>query len=202
MASYKIRPTRNWDPEDEQPTEAETEQIGVPDTRKLVEDTTKYPFNAVALIESEYFSDFSEFTGTGFLCENYLLITCAHNVRNDYLQPADEVIITFGLNGKKDHSNKKQIVLEGCDFTVPENYKRHTDHCDIAWVNLKLYHQQNHPIRWTLTDLPNESFLTCSIPDKDGKFDKFIIGNLSLCGKKVNVYIHIINIIFTQLEYK
>ena len=135
----------------------------------------------MAYIESEYFSDKGGYAGTGFLCENYLFITCAHNVRNDFLQPAKTVTITFGLNGEKDYSKKKQIFLEGDDFTVPENYKSKTDYCDIAWVNLKQYHKQSNSIRWALADLPNESFMTCSIPKKDGKLDK----DLSLCGKNV-----------------
>ena len=185
MASDKKRPTNNWVPAEEQPPEAEIEQRGVPDTRRLVKDTTKHPFNAVAFIEIKYFSDDRGYCGTGFLCENYLFITCAHNVRDNSLQPAKEVTITFGVNGEKDYSKKTKIILEGCDFMVPEKYNSKVDYCDIAWVNLKKYYQQNNTIQWDLADLPNMYFRTCSIPDEEGMLDVA----LSLSGKNVYVYI-------------
>ena len=191
MESYKKLPTRNWAPDYEQPSEAENKFVEVEDTRKLVEDTTKYPFKAVAFVESEYFSDDIELAGTGFLCENNLFMTVAHNVRDDDRKAAKIVKITFGLDGEEDYSKKKQILLEGCDFTVPKKYKKKTDDCDIAWVDLQEYYRQKveegYPLEWDLSDLPNEFFFSCSIPYEDGKLNR----DFSLCGKNINSLIDI-----------
>ena len=96
----------------------------VGDAREMVEDTTKYPYNAVAFIEADYHTDDNEMAATGFYCENSLFITAAHNVRDRNLKAANNIKITFGLNGFEDFSAKKQILLNGCDFTVPEEYKK------------------------------------------------------------------------------
>ena len=148
----------------------------VRDDRGLVEDSEKYPHEAVAYIETDYFTHDNEFFGTGFLCENSLFITAAHNVRDKDRKPANNVQITFGLNGREDYFKKKQILLNGCDFIVPEKYEKPTDKFDIAWVDLKQYHCQKvaegHQLEWDLTHLPNQCFYTCSIPAEEGILDE------------------------------
>ena len=184
MAGRKY-PTRKFLQENEMPMEAENKYKGVADNRKLVKDTAKYPFKAVAYIETEFFSDNDELGGTGFLCQNNLFMTVAHNVRDpDFVEDAArKVRITFALNGESDQINKKKIVLDGSDFTVPKKYKKKTDECDIAWVDLKqLYLQKarsGEVIDWDLSDLPKDCFYTCSIPEEHGKLNK----HLQLCGK-------------------
>ena len=54
----------------------------VGDAREMVEDTTKYPYKAVAFIEAEFIeADHhtvdNELAGTGFYCENSLFITAS-----------------------------------------------------------------------------------------------------------------------------
>ena len=187
MASKKF-PTRHIVPEEETLMDAENTYKNVEETRRLVEDTTKYPYKAIAYLETQYFSDANELGGTGFLCENNLFITVAHNVWDaDEGRPAKNVTITFGLDGEEDYSKRKQIVLEGCDFTVPKKYKKKTDECDIAWVDLQQCYRRKveseEPISWELTDLPDQSFYTCSIPESHGELDK----GISICGK----YLHL-----------
>ena len=169
--------------------DAENKYKGVKDTRKLVTDTTKYPFKAVAYVETNFFSDNSELGGTGFLCQDNIFLTVAHNVRDpDFVEDAARTVkIFFGLNGEDDQSNKKIITLKGSDFTVPRKYKKKTDECDIAWVDLNQYYQETiesgHQISWDLSDLPNEYFYTCSIPEEHGTLDE----KISICGEYINL---------------
>ena len=171
-------------PQDEEvEVEAHNRYTNVEDTRRLVKDTTKYPHNAVAFVESQYYSSADEFAATGFLCDDFIFMTAAHNVRNGDGEAAKAVKITFGLNGEKDYPSKKQIILDGSEFTVPKNYKKKTDHCDIAWINLQNYYDKkvgkgDFP-SWNLSDLPESHFYTCSIPEEDGKLKK----NFRLSGK-------------------
>ena len=169
--------------------QAENRFVNVEDTRKLVEDTTCYPFNSVSFITSvmgyDEDGDEKEFSGTGFLCENNLFLTVAHNVRygKDGRKKADKVTINFGLNGAKGFYEERQITLNGCDFTVPTDYKKQTDEYDIAWINIEKYYNEcidkQISLSWDLSDVPKECFFTCSIPQEDGKLGR----DFSICGK-------------------
>ena len=85
MAKFNQSANLSWVPEMDESTQAENRFANVEDTRKLVEDTTCYPFKSVAFITSvmgyDEDGDEKEFSGTGFLCENNLFLTVAHNVR-------------------------------------------------------------------------------------------------------------------------
>ena len=189
MAKYNKSAKWNWVPEMDETIQAENKFINVEDTRKLVEDTTGYPFKSIGFITSvmgyDEDGDEIESTGTGFLCENNLFLTVAHNVRygKDGRKKADKVTINFGFNGAKDNLEERQIVLNGSDFTVPTDYKTKTDEYDIAWINIEKYYNQcidkEISLSWDLTDLPMECFFTCTIPEEDGKLSK----DFSICGK-------------------
>ena len=53
------------------------------DLRRLVKDTNYFPYNVIAFIETEFLSNDVSFASTGFLADQYLFITCAHNVRDE-----------------------------------------------------------------------------------------------------------------------
>ena len=189
MAKYNKSAKWNWVPEMDETIQSENKFINVEDTRKLVEDTTCYPFKSVAFITSvmgyDEDGDEIECAGTGFLCENNLFMTVAHNVRygKNGRKRADKVTINFGFNGAKDNLEERQIVLNGSDFTVPTDYQKQTDEYDIAWINIEKYYNEcidkQISLSWDLTDVPRECFFTCSIPQEDGKLDR----DFSICGK-------------------
>ena len=68
------------------------------DLRCRVVDTSQYPNNVIAYMVMEYLSDDTSFAGTGFLADQYMFITCAHNVRDKERRAAARTVeITFGL---------------------------------------------------------------------------------------------------------
>lgn len=152
------------------------------DERRKVSDTSQYPYVAVAHMSMWYLGNSNRYSGTGFLADKHIFITCAHNVRDDQNGPARSVHIRFGVDGDTNQAEIKTIKVEGKDFTVPENYKRGMDPSDIAWIDLKLYHgtklDQDIAMDWLLSDLPSSSFLTRKIPEAHG----VIKGNFSICG--------------------
>merc|ERR1712136_381536 len=111
-------------------------------------------------------------------------MTVAHNVRygKNGRKRADKVSINFGFNGAKDNLEERQIVLDGSDFTVPTDYQKQTDECDIAWINIEKYYNEcidkQVSLSWDLSDVPKEYFFTCSIPQEDGKLGR----DFSICG--------------------
>ena len=154
------------------------------DERRKVSDTSQYPYLAVAHMSMWYLGNPSRYSGTGFLADQHIFITCAHNVRDDKNDPARSIHIRFGVDGDTDQAEIKTLKVDGKDFTVPENYKKDMDPSDIAWIDLKLYHKtkldQDIAMNWKLSDLPSLSFMTRKIPETHG----VIKGNFSICGNK------------------
>ena len=148
------------------------------DTRQRVEDTSKYPFNAIAFLEMGFFSDHKTYSGSAFLADSNILVTVAHNVRDKNKSPARYVNVTFGLNGLDIAHKKKKIRLRGSDFRVPDSYQTAMDANDIAWVNLKELYNKTKTLEWSLKDLPQDSFSTCSIPESHGSLDE----HFTICG--------------------
>ena len=147
-------------------------------TRHRVEDTSKYPFNAIAFLEFGFNSDDQMYSGSAFLADSNILVTVAHNVRDDNNEPAKYVNVVFGLNGLTTMNQKKKIKLKGKDFRVPDSYERAMDPNDIAWVNLKDLSNTAENPNWSLHDLPQDSFSTCTIPDSHGPLE----GQFTICG--------------------
>ena len=84
---------------------------------------------------------------------------------------------------KADSGKKKKFSFTGQDFTVPDNYKKGTDENDIAWLDLREYHEEKTKngitLNWSLSELPSTTFRTSRIPDDHGPLkDVFAI-----CGK-------------------
>ena len=175
--------------EEDETLRAEMSFLNVKTTRTLVQDTTTYPFNAIAFMSfvmgKDDDGDEQNCVGTGFLCENNVFLTCAHNVRygKKCQTAAEKVFLNFGLNGEADYYEDRKIPLKGSDFTVPDRYKRETDDWDFAWIDLNQYYEQKVKkgcsLKWNLTDLPKECFYTRAIPKADGTLDE----EFSLCGK-------------------
>ena len=203
MANVRKLPTSVL--EEEERVQAECAFSNVEDTRQLVEDTTKYPFEAVAYMTmvmcDEDGNERDGYSGTGFLCENYRFLTAAHCVRykskdesgKNCLKPAGKVTIRFGNNEAKGYTPDKQIDCKGCNFIVPKEYKIAADGCDIAWIDLQQYYNdkvsdEGTSLTWDLTDLPKNCFYTCSIPEEEGKLCK----DISICGK-YSLVIHLKN---------
>ena len=152
------------------------------DERKKVADTSQYPHMAIARMSMWFLGHQGNYFGTGFLADQHVFITCAHNVRGDNNDPATSIHIRFGINGDADKTEMKTLKLEGKDFTVPESFKEGMDSSDIAWIDLKQYHQtmsdQGIGMNWAVNDLPSSWFWTKKIPDAHGT----IKGNFSICG--------------------
>ena len=189
MDAFKNVPKLSSKAEEGETVRAEMSFINVKTTRRLVQDTTTYPFKAVAFMSfvmgEDEDGDENEYAGTGFLCENNVFLTCAHNVRygKKGRKAAEKVCLNFGQNGEADNNEDQKIPLKGSDFTVPDSYKMEVDDWDIAWIDLNQYYEQKVKegcsLKWNLTDLPKECFYTCAIPEADGKLDE----EFSLCGK-------------------
>ena len=156
------------------------------DERRKVSNTSKYPYLAIAHISMWYFGNPSRYSGTGFLADQHIFITCAHNIRDDNNDPARSIHIRFGVDGETNQAEIKTLKIDGKDFFVPGNYKKGMDPSDIAWIDLKLYHKtkvnQDIAMNWEMSDLPLFSFVTRKIPETHG----VIKGNFSICGNKVN----------------
>ena len=172
--------------------EIKTQSIDLPevvnfgsDTRRQITATTDFPHNAVARMIMTFFSNASRYGGTGFLTEDYIFITAAHNVRdsNNGNHFANRITLWFGLDGDMNRGATKAIELNGQDFTVPSSYQEATDWCDVAWVDLKKYVAdklvQNKALSWGVDDLPTDFFHKCKIPDQHGALN----GNFTICGK-------------------
>ena len=162
-----------------------------------MKDTKKFPNNAIAFIEIEYLNDLTPYMGTGFLADQFIFITSAHNVMKagkpkkknkksgtkSTKTLAERIEIVFGLNGFTELEASKKIVVHGSDFNVPDGYNREVDEFDIAWINLKEYFEKETakgvPLDWTLRDLPSQSFQTCSVPVKHG----LLSDSFTICGK-------------------
>ena len=129
-----------------------------------------------------FYSDSRKYSGSAFLADSNILVTVAHNVRDDDNQPARFVNVVFGLNGLDTINTKKKIRLKGSDFSVPKSYETAMDSNDIAWVNLKDLHNSRENLKWSLTDLPQPSFATCSIPENHGSLED----HFTICG---NIYL-------------
>ena len=155
------------------------------ETRYRIMDTTIYPHNAIARMIMKMFSKPDLYAGTGFLTDDYIFITAAHNVREDREKSVAEIKIYFALDGDTNWAKGKPIELHGRDFTVPEAYLKSTDFCDIAWIDLKKYiadkTAKKAKLSWSLSDLPKSFFYKCKIPDEYG----VIKGDFSICGNTI-----------------
>ena len=132
------------------------------------------------------------YAATGFLTDNFLFLTAAHNVfdRNNENEPALKVCISFGKNGPSEDSKLVTIEVRGQDFMYPfdedgePKYKHAMDEHDIAWINLAEYHrnqiQENVIMNWGLEDLPKKVFKICAVPESDGKLP----GEYHICGNR------------------
>ena len=83
MADFKRFKTKDVSLDEVEPENAEMVYKDKQDLRRLVKDTNSFPYNVIAFIETEFLSDEDSFAGTGFLADQYLFITCAHNVRDE-----------------------------------------------------------------------------------------------------------------------
>ena len=127
------------------------------------------------------------YIGTGFVTDGGIFITAAHCVRDEAngCRPAEEVTLFFGLDGDANHGATEPIVLTGNDFTVGTGFRRGTDWCDIAWINLRQYVNgkatQGIVFSWSLDELLKGVFYKCKIPDTSGE----IPGAFNISGKYV-----------------
>lgn len=151
------------------------------DLRKIVKDPSQYPNIAIAFMDMEFLNDLTSYMGTGFLADQYIFITAAHNVYKKK-KPARSVEVTFGLNGQEDMDKHKTFSFTGRDFSIPTNYKQETDEYDIAWINLKDYYEKErsngNDLDWSLKDLPYQYFRTCNVPIKHGVLSE----SFTICG--------------------
>ena len=164
------------------------------ETRYMIKDTKIYPHNAIGRMIIRFFSKDELYGATGFLTDDNVFITAAHNVRDPHYfnKAAEEVKIFFGLDGDANMAKVKPIQLTGKDFIVPESYLAYnvpkpTDFCDIAWIDLKQHvidkSAQNIKLSWTIGDLPSSCFYKCKIPDAHGS----ISGDFNICGNFISI---------------
>jgi hypothetical protein len=89
----------------------------------------------------------------------------------------------FAVNGPEDVILTSKIELEGVDFSIPTDYKKATDHCDIAWIDLQNYcdkkMNEGVDLDWSIDDLPTQTFYTCNIPKEPG----LLKGDFHICGR-------------------
>ena len=170
------------------------------DSRNKVIDTQMYPHNAIGRMIVRFHGQVDEYGGTGFLTDDYIFVTAAHNLRvgdSDGIKDAEEIAIYFGLDADDNRDKVKPIQLHGRDFTVPEFYLKPTDYCDIAWIDLKQYaaHKlaEKLKLNWSIDDLPTTFFYKCKIPQKYGAIN----GDFSICGN----FIFIVCIQIRTLRY-
>ena len=140
-------------------------KIDKQDKRTRVKDTSLYPFASIAYLEVEFASDGNIYCGTAFLADKNILVTAAHNIRDDKNRPAKVVKAYFGINGIGKRENTKKIKINGEDFIVPASYKTPNDANDIAWMDLNKFHhrkmQGHSSSEWSLDDLPRKQFVIC-----------------------------------------
>ena len=100
------------------------------DLRYRIIDTKMYPHNAIGRMIVRFYSQADKYGGTGFLTDDYVFVTAAHNVRDsDGIKKAEEIAIYFGLDGDVNQHEVKPIQLHGRDFSVPQSYSKPTDFC-------------------------------------------------------------------------
>ena len=188
MASNPNYVTRDAIQADMQPQEAERD-FGQ-DRRLIVEDTRKFPHNLICFMQMEFEEDdgVKEFSGSGFLCEDFRLLTAAHNIvmiDDNKKVAADSVTFIFGFNGQADLIGKKAFQVEGSAFQIPKDHKEMADRFDIAWINLKEYHEsktaEGVDLEWSIDDLPTKHFITCAIPD-NSLSAVTLEGDYNICG--------------------
>ncbi len=159
------------------------------DNRYLVKDAHVNPHNAIAFMQMEFDlddGDLGEFAGTGFMCENLVFLTAAHNVvqmSRANKNFARAVSLQFAVNGPEDVNLTTKIKLEGDAFSIPKEHKKAADHCDVAWIDLRKYYDRKMgegvDLDWSIADLPTKHFHTCDIPKEPG----LLKGNFHICGR-------------------
>jgi V8-like Glu-specific endopeptidase len=177
------------DHEVEEPEAQGAEMALATDNRYLVKDSHAYPHNAIAFMQMEFDledGDLGEFAGTGFMCQAHMFVTAAHNILRMSTATknfARAVSLQFAVNGPEDVALTKMIELEGVDFSIPTDYKKPTDHCDIAWIDLQNYYdkkmKEGVDLDWSMDDLPTTNFHTCNIPKEPG----LLKGDFHICGR-------------------
>ena len=173
----------------EEPQQQGAEMAAKKDTRYLVKDSHAYPHNAIAFMQMEFDlgdDDLGEFSGTGFMCENLIFLTAAHNVvkmSRVNKNFAKAISLQFAVNGPEDVNLTSKIKLEGSDFSIPKDHKKGADHCDVAWIDLRKYYDgkmnEGVDLEWSLQDLPSKCFITCNIPKEPG----LLKGEFHICGR-------------------
>ena len=66
------------------------------DERRKVTDTSQYPHMAIARTSMWFLGDPNQYSGTGFLADGHIFITCAHNVRDDMKSPNPARSVVLG----------------------------------------------------------------------------------------------------------
>ena len=79
------------------------------DKRYPIKNTRLYPGKAIAKLYIEFYADPTTYEGTGFLADETVLYTNAHNVRdkNQGNIPARKVAVIFGLS---ENSTKSKVL--------------------------------------------------------------------------------------------
>ena len=82
------------------------------DERRKVTDTSQYPHMAIARTSMWFLGDPNQYSGTGFLADGHIFITCAHNVRDDNNDPARSRHIRFGVDGETNQAEIKTLKID------------------------------------------------------------------------------------------
>ncbi|MEB8141400.1 trypsin-like serine peptidase [Mammaliicoccus sciuri] len=100
------------------------ESIIGPDDRKIVKDISKMPNRSIVFIKS-YIDDRRYYSGTGFMIDDYKVITAAHVITSELLDyPVRKIIIEAGYKDEKATFGTANVIKA---YVTPEwkNFRNH-----------------------------------------------------------------------------
>ena len=90
----------------------ENYQLNIKDTRTKVRDVTKYPYNCVGLIVARFSGDQCPVYGTGFLIDEFCVVTVSHNIchkQRKFNPVAEEIFYIPDAHGQDTQNGRIRV---------------------------------------------------------------------------------------------
>ncbi|WP_425255775.1 trypsin-like serine peptidase [Mammaliicoccus sciuri] len=108
------------------------ESIIGPDDRKLVKDIKKYPYKSIVFIKS-YFDDYKYIGGTGFMIDDYSVLTAAHVVDKKDIK-IKKIVVYAGYQDNEATIDTVNVIKK---YTIPEWINTRNSNLDMALLILE-----------------------------------------------------------------
>lgn len=108
------------------------ESVIGPDDRKLVKDIKKYPYKSIVFIRS-YFDDYKYIAGTGFMIDDYSVLTAAHVVDKKDIK-IKKIVVYAGYQDNEATIDTVNVIKK---YTIPEWINTRNSNLDMALLILE-----------------------------------------------------------------